>query len=100
MNRRSFLRTTILGIGAALTVASVGFNTFCVEERLKPRNKNPFPVWDVKWRQPWMRGYVAQTKMNIPEGMLPPQVRPWNGIQYDLFRADPARNKAWYYKRV
>ena len=97
MNRRSFLRRTVLGIGAALSLTAAGFDAFAVSHGL--RKHEPFPVWTVKWKQFLQPGWHATTKLNLMDGAIPPKERALAGIHYDLWRYDVATQRAWYLRR-
>ena len=100
MTRRSFLRRTLLGIGAVVTLATTNFDTFATALGIRTKNAEPFPVWHVYWKQPWTGKWHAKTKMNLPDGVMPPTTGRWNGDSYDLFRYDVATQKVWYYKQL
>jgi len=97
MNRRSFLRRTILGVGATVSLATVGFHEFLVGHGL--RNKQPFPVWTAKWKRFGKPGWHAVTKMNVFDGQLPPIERCRGGVPYDRFRYDAANLTVSYVAR-
>lgn len=85
----------MLGVGAALTLATTGID-FATKVF---RKTEPFPVWDVKWKQFRQAGWVAKTKMNVFDNQIPPKSRAWNGVHYDLYRANSITRSAIYIAR-
>lgn len=100
MLRRNFIRNVFAGIGSALALTSIGFDTFATNHGLRPRlAQDPsFPVWDVKWKAFMKPGWKARTRMNVVDGCLPPQDRSLNGIPYSLFKVDEENKRAWYFQ--
>lgn len=97
MNRRSFLQRMVFGVTAAISLTAVGFDAFAKAHKL--RTAIPFPVWTAKWKRFWVPGWKAVTRLNIPEGQLPPAQRSWNGQPYDRFSVNPTSLVVTYVAR-
>ena len=100
MNRRQFLRNLALGFGALYTASATGLARVAQTVGLNPRNKTPFPVWDAKWKLAGKRGWSEQTRMNLPEGVMPPRYASRAGVEYELFRFNEISRKVWYFRKL
>ena len=97
MNRRSFLQRTAAAFAAAWASTVTGFDTFAKSHGL--RNKQPFPVWQAKWKRFGHPGWYATTSMNIVEGTVPPPTRSYQGIPYDRFRYNTTKQEVVYMRK-
>ena len=97
MHRRAFIRNLVVGFGGLVASASLTFDAFAKSHGL--RKVEPFPVWSVRWKRFYTPGWVAKTRMNIPEGRTPPYTSCWDGKPYDLFRVNPSTLEAIYVAR-
>lgn len=98
MQRRSFLRAMLLGVGALYTATTTGLDLFAKKVGLK--RVEPFPTWNVKWRLAGQRGWAHQSEMHLPEGVMPPAFYKRQGVDYDLFRSNALTRQAWYWRRA
>lgn len=100
INRRGFIRSFVLGVGATLTLGAIGFDKTLQAVGLKKRFKGPFPQWAARFKKFGMGGWLHKVKLNIPEGVEPPFDKSWAGVPYERFSFNPTTRKVVYLFRA